>query len=302
MQEVFLEIGGIPLSVTAPRLTLQRALFPFLSRKNPQLSARILFSDPPHFKRKDLFYRNGKTYQFYRIPQGFLIQTDPHALAREIRMSYPRPIVDSIPKALLLDSSFKEVKIFLGSEKEKELPFHLMWLYLQLLLAHLLLLKRVGFFLHAAGVSYQGRGYLFVGPGGAGKSTLSKLLYQDRTISVLGDDLMVVCKRKGGPRIYGTPPCEPFPFFSLTEGTPLRGIFFLAHGKKNQLRRLALQESLRRFLLEVPPISWALEADSFLAEFVLTLCSSFPIYELSFVPDARIVSFLKKSTRGKRAV
>lgn len=82
MQKVILEIAKIPISFESPQLTLESTLHPFISLRKPLLSVQSSFSEPPFYGEKKPFYRKGKIYRFFRIPQGFLMEIDPCALKK----------------------------------------------------------------------------------------------------------------------------------------------------------------------------------------------------------------------------
>lgn len=294
MGKVILEVAGVALSFESHRLILEQRLLPLVSRKSPEIHVRHFFSDPPFFREKKLFYQRGDTYRFYRTQEGFLIETNPPAVEKELTAGRFSPPSDGIPKTILIDSSFKRASFFLGA-KRKEDSFHLLWTFVYLLLSHLLLYRKMGIFVHASGVCDRNRGYLFVGPSGAGKSTVARLFEQKTKGSVLGDDIIAIWKGKGGPRIYGTPIFSTSSISPLKKGVPLRALFFLRHGRRNALKSLSPRDSLERFLSQTPSILWIPEALRFSAEFSFELCSSLPNHELSFVPDGTVVSFLRKS-------
>lgn len=115
----------------------------------------------------------------------------------------------------------------------------------QILLARILA-SRQGCLLHACGISYEGKGLLFVGHSDAGKSTVGKM-YAGRG-SLLCDDRIAVRRWPDGCRIYGTwHPGELRDVSSLS--APLTAIFFLekadeiritkVHDKTEIIRRLA---------------------------------------------------------------
>jgi hypothetical protein len=65
-----------------------------------------------------------------------------------------------------------------------------------------LAIDRGGFFLHGAGIVRRGRCYLFYGPTGAGKSTLSA---QSREGAVVSDDLSLLLRESDGLYAVGSP-------------------------------------------------------------------------------------------------
>ncbi len=101
----------------------------------------------------------------------------------------------------------------------------------QILLGRVLA-RRDAFFIHAAGAVLYGKGYLFVGRSGAGKSTTTGLLGESATI--LCDDRMIVRQETEGFRTYGTWSHGDVPAVSGASA-PLSTLFFLCQAKENRL-------------------------------------------------------------------
>jgi hypothetical protein len=80
--------------------------------------------------------------------------------------------------------------------------------------------------LHACGVEAGGAGYCFAGGSGAGKSTLAESLASSGSVTVLGEDQVILRRLDGRFWIFGTPwhlnpdRCSP-------RGAPLARLFFL---------------------------------------------------------------------------
>jgi hypothetical protein len=101
----------------------------------------------------------------------------------------------------------------------------------QILLARLLA-DRSGCYLHSDGISMDGRGFLFVGHSGAGKSTIATLL-KDKA-EILCDDRMIVRKWQDGYFIHGNWSHGTLPIVSANSA-PLKAIFFLEKATENQI-------------------------------------------------------------------
>jgi hypothetical protein len=100
----------------------------------------------------------------------------------------------------------------------------------QILLARLLA-DREGCYLHSDGVNMNGRGFLFAGHSGAGKSTIARQL-KDRA-EILCDDRMIVRRWPQGYYIHGNWSHGTMPVVSAG-CAPLKGIYFLEKGAGNQ--------------------------------------------------------------------
>lgn len=94
------------------------------------------------------------------------------------------------------------------------------------------LAQRQGCCLHACGVNLKGKGLLFVGHSGAGKSTMAKML--QGKAKLLCDDRIIVRRRLDGLRIYGNWAHGKMPDISA-ESVTLKAILFLEKSQSNQL-------------------------------------------------------------------
>jgi hypothetical protein len=118
-------------------------------------------------------------------------------------------------------------------------------------------LRGRGAILHAAGVVRRGKGYLFAGISGAGKTTIARLIADggESATAVLSDDRIVVRRGpEGGFTMHGTPwPGEGG--YARNERAPLAGIYFLTKDNENGIRGMTSHESLTR-LLPVASLPW----------------------------------------------
>lgn len=160
----------------------------------------------------------------------------------------------------------------------------------ELLMINLLAEGR-GALLHALGVNDHGRGLLFVGRSGAGKTTLGELYHRFGDARILSDERVIVTRRDGRLALSGT----PWPgggFRVAPETVPLERIFFLEHGSCNALipdRPLALYGLL--FQQMFLPF-WSRHGLDFAMTFADELVRLVPAHRLSFVNDASVIEFL----------
>jgi hypothetical protein len=153
--------------------------------------------------------------------------------------------------------------------------------------------RRAGALLHACGVvDADGRGYLFCGRSGAGKSTMAGLW--DETGIVLNDDRTLL-RREGraGFRIHGTPWHGDF---ARTDprSAPLCGVFFLKQAPSHGFARVSAASARRQLLT-----SWWLplwDRSAGLPQ-SLALCAEVardvPAFELSFRADRGVCATVR---------
>jgi len=108
------------------------------------------------------------------------------------------------------------------------------------------LAHRQGCILHSAALIIDGKGYLFVGQSGAGKSTIS-LLLKERG-EVLCDDRNIVRREANGFRLYGTWRHSDVTDISANSA-PLGAIFFLEQSPENHIIPITeSRETLKRIM------------------------------------------------------
>ena len=161
---------------------------------------------------------------------------------------------------------------------------------MELLIVHSLA-EGKGAIIHACGISKDGKGILFVGESGAGKSTIAKMWDQEPGVDVLSDDRNIV--RKKGDRfwVYGTP-WHGDAKFASAESVVLERIFFLRQGKENAISEIKEIHPVSLFLTTSFPPFWDAEGMVFTLEMLTDLTTQVPCQELTFRPDKSIIDFV----------
>lgn len=158
------------------------------------------------------------------------------------------------------------------------------------LVMRLLALK--GVVLHSAAAVIDGAGIICTGRSGQGKSTISKLL-NSAGIDVLTDERPIIRVEGTGLRVYGL----PWPSsggFVINSSAPLKKIYFIEHGLKNEILPLTKGAALLR-LLDVVMVPWMNPAffDPVI-EVLEKIAGDIPNSVLRFVPDERVVALIQQ--------
>jgi hypothetical protein len=156
-----------------------------------------------------------------------------------------------------------------------------------------LLSRGRGVLLHAMGVSDRGRGLLFAGTSGAGKSTMAGLWRNREGATPLSDDRVIVRRNNGGFWIYGTP-WQSDARVAYPHSAPLKQIFIIHHHSPNN-RTLPLDpaSAASKLLARSFPTFWDADGMAFTVDFLGQLAQSVPCNELGFVPSPDIVDFVR---------
>jgi len=162
------------------------------------------------------------------------------------------------------------------------------------------LLRNDGAMIHAAGLVLDGRGFLLVGQGGAGKSTWARF-GEEGGGTVISDDVVLVQSRDGVPSLLGAP------FRSTWRGTmrkgcwPLAAILLPKHGPEPRLDAASPILARARLLANLPFTAEAGAADPRPLSMVERLVAAVPCYTLTYAPDPSFVPLLRDVETGPRS-
>ena len=138
---------------------------------------------------------------------------------------------------------------------------------------------------HAAVVTFRGKGYMFLGKSGTGKSTHARLwLRYNEGSELLNDDNPVVRISGDSAVVYGSPWSGKTPCYK-NESSPLGGIVLLSQAPFNKIERL---RGVGAYAALVPSISgkrWEREIADGLHFTENALAGNVPVWYLECLPD-----------------
>ncbi|MBD3181155.1 hypothetical protein GF312_02615 [Candidatus Poribacteria bacterium] len=165
----------------------------------------------------------------------------------------------------------------------------------QILIAQLLA-HRNGCYMHSSGVSMDGKGILFIGRSGVGKSTITKMV-EDQS-RVICDEMIILRRYPHEYRIYGTWNYSEFP--DVYPGyVPLKAIFFLEQAKDNYIVEVKDKKEIIKRLLGclVRPFVTANWWNNTL-DLLENISSEVPCFVLHFDKSGQIVDHIKKTLKS----
>lgn len=143
-----------------------------------------------------------------------------------------------------------------------------------------------GFLLHSSAVVADGRGFVFVGPSEAGKSTVARL---SAAHHVLGDEMHLLRRDAAGWSVVGTP------FNGLFRGkrpgeAPVAGIYLLHQADHHGVRPAPALDAVPALAAEIAPpvgLDEVPDAETLPRMFDLAaeLAAAVPLKYLDFLPD-----------------
>jgi hypothetical protein len=157
-----------------------------------------------------------------------------------------------------------------------------------------LLARHGGLNVHAAGIDDDGRGFLFPGISGAGKSTVSRLWQREPFVQVLSDDRTIIRLHDEVPWIYGTP-WHGEAELCCAGRARLRGVFFLEQDEDNRVIPMHPSEAAAELVARSFPAYWDAEGLEATLRTAATIAALVPAFRLRFRPDAGAVATVREA-------
>ncbi len=290
-----IKVGLCVFSVSAPEdigVDLHPNMAPFQIKNNNSLyhiDIQIR-KGVPEFREKPKQLTNARNlpefherkveYHFYilsKTPSAFIISSGNEESEREF------------DRVAVSDFNFKNWTIYI-SEKESlgkinplSFPIGPLIFYYSLTLCN-------GIMLHASGVNYNNKGYIFSGVSGIGKTTISNIWLENGG-ELINDDRLVLMRNSNRFTMYNS----PMAYYQELKTSPVSSVFLLKQSKENYLNKLSKGTALARVLsLCIQHDHDKVLVDSLMNN-VHELIEMVPVYELGFKPDRSVVQFVEES-------
>lgn len=201
---------------------------------------------------------------------------------------------------MLINRTFDRITAYLLPKNDKSCVWSIgdiIYDFLQVLLINYFALHKKGIFVHSIGVKdVNGKGLIFVGKSGSGKSTTARLWHKHSKAMVLNDDRIIVRKLNGSFFIYSSPWHGEFDNYIVSKinSAPLNKLFFIYHSSHNTVRRISEKEAFNLFYPAIFPTFWDRKCLENIVSFSQDLVKNAPCYNLGFVKDRKIISFVRK--------
>lgn len=193
-----------------------------------------------------------------------------------------KAILKSKNTLLSTNADWTEVSITLLDGKEDGLEGAL----IAAIMTHLS--TRSGLMIHSSLVDFDGKGVMFVGPSGIGKTTQAELWMKYRDAVIINGDMALVREKEDGFTGYGCPWHGSSPYCENRQ-VPLYGIIVLEQAKENTIERLSGVTLIERMMNNIFLPHWYPEGVEAAMETVDHLLSQVPVYLMKCRPDEEAV-------------
>lgn len=163
-----------------------------------------------------------------------------------------------------------------------------------LMLNMLVQLENNGFLIHTSAFDMKGKGMLFSGESGAGKTTLTSLIDKYSDYKILTDETAVIKICNERIMIYGTPWKGSGAQYYSNSVCVLKGINFIYHGLKNNMEILEKEETIRLLMKQSFPYFWDRNSMAKLFSIINRIIYKIEIRKLFFLPNETVVKYINK--------
>jgi hypothetical protein len=204
-------------------------------------------------------------------------------------------------QVMVVNNAFDRVSAYLAPREKNYMGWHItpiIYDFLQVLLINYFARRKSGIFMHAVGIrDLDGRGFIFAGKSGRGKTTTAKVWFRYSRAMILNDDRMIVRKKDDKFFIYGSPWHGTFSDYlaSQMEEAPLSRIFLIRHADRNNLKRLDFSGAFGVLYPSLFPVFWSKALTNSIISFCLEMSKRVPCYSFGFKKDKSIVKFIRSS-------
>lgn len=277
----FLSVAGMTIAVRSegePQWTWEEPVSRFLvpDVAAPEVDLQVIVGAPPPRIATEHLFDSDSVWRLYREGAGFRIECSSEAFG------------DAPYKTAIFDETFTRGTIHLAPHAAHLNPLD--YPLDEVLVANLLGRGR-GVELHSCGViDAQGRGHLFVGVSGAGKTTTARL-WEGAASGIVSDDRVIVRERDGDMWMFGTP-WHGEAELSMPEGVPLAGVYLLVQAEANVIHELDAAEAVARLFRCAFPLFYDGTSLDFTLSFLERIVASVPVRELQFTRDRSVIDLV----------
>lgn len=144
--------------------------------------------------------------------------------------------------------------------------------------------------IHASCIYDGEKGRIFSGFSGTGKSTTSRI-WADAGYLVINDDRLIIRKEADGFYAHNT----PMYYADQPKKTLLNNVFLISHSPENRIKKLNGAIAVTRVLAFCIQNNFDPGFVKNNLAFLSDMCKQVQVYELGFVPDSKVIDFVRQN-------
>jgi len=212
-------------------------------------------------------------YSIYQTSEGYCF------------VLFDQQLKDQIQQIAYLNASFSYWKIHSRTALALKYP-------MGPIIMHYLTLQTDAVLMHASCAFDGKKGRMFSGFSGVGKSTISKI-WADAGSQIINDDRLVIRKIDGKFYVYNT----PMYYVDMSKKAPLDAIYLIRHFPENKANRVNGALAVSKVMAFCIQNNFDKSFINKRLEFFSELCAATAIYELGFVPDSSVVTYITENEK-----
>lgn len=279
-------IGGVTFGLHAEpgiRIALEKELRAFeVESDTCDVNLQIGWADSLEIPNSNLLFHSGGLWSLFAEPSGY-------------RFSFLASLVGMTPyKEAWFDSEFRSGRVLVSRQYfDSDRPVYPLEYPLDELLMIHRLSRGEGVEVHAVGLSdANGRGHLFLGHSGAGKSTTARLWTGHTGVRILSDDRIILREHDGRIWMYGTP-WHGDAGVASPDSAPLSNIYLLEKGKCNEQLPLPAGRAAAELFARSFVTHHSEDGIRATLDFLDRVASQVPCSIFRFVPDESAVEAIR---------
>lgn len=286
---LFITIAGLRIEVigasSVAELGLERRLGPFVGdsgRAVARLTLRWEESKEAPVPAGELLYDPGAIWQMYRAGDAYYAAINYEALTRTYE-------ADGVLQA---NSGWDQLVL---TERRNGDEWHsLLGVGAGELITRTAILFSGGLIMHASGLDDDGRGLVFVGHSGAGKSTQTSLWCQEPGVIAMNDDRVAVRLHEGEAWCYGTP-WGGSANIARNHEVPLSALIILEQAPDNELQALSPATAAPLLLARSFLPYWDRALMGRAVANLSALLDEVPVYRLRCRPEPSVIPLVRSA-------
>ena len=151
--------------------------------------------------------------------------------------------------------------------------------------------------IHSSMIDYQGKGLLFLGPSGIGKTTMAELWNKYKNALIINGDMNFVQETDKCFLGWGTPWHGSSPYCE-NANVPVHALIVLRQASENSIRELENFEKVQSVSNNIIYPTWLEGGMELCLETLDHLLTALPVYELSCRPDEDAVRLTEEKIFG----